>query len=44
MNSDNKVQWVYASENNRQLEERYDEWAKDYDENLEDDFGYVIPG
>ena len=43
MNSDNKVQWVYASENNRQLEERYDEWAKDYDENLEDDFGYVIP-
>lgn len=43
MNSQNKVQWVYASENNRQLEERYDEWAKDYDEDLEDDFGYVIP-
>ncbi|MCY4652665.1 MAG: class I SAM-dependent methyltransferase [Dehalococcoidia bacterium] len=43
MNSENKVQWVYASENNRQLEERYDEWAKDYDEDLEDAFGYVIP-
>ena len=43
MNSENKVQWVYASENNRQLEERYDEWAKDYDEDLESDFGCVIP-
>ena len=43
MNSENRVQWVYASENNRQLEERYDEWAKEYDENLSDDFGYVMP-
>ena len=43
MSSENKVQWVYASENNQQLQERYDEWAKDYDEDLEDDFGYVIP-
>ena len=43
MNSDNKVQWVYASENNRQLQERYDEWALDYDDNLESDFGYVMP-
>ncbi len=43
MNSENKVQWVYGSENNQQLEERYDEWAKDYDEDLESDFGYVIP-
>ncbi len=43
MNSDNKVQWVYASENNQQLEERYDEWAQDYDDNLESDFGYVMP-
>ena len=43
MTSENKVQWAYASENNQQLEERYDEWAKDYDEDLESDFGYVIP-
>ena len=43
MESDNKVQWVYASENNQELEERYDEWAKDYDEDLESDFGYVMP-
>lgn len=43
VNSDNRVQWVYASENNRQLEERYDEWAKEYDDDLADDFGYVMP-
>ena len=43
LNSENRVQWVYASENNQQLEERYDLWAKEYDENLESDFGYVIP-
>ena len=43
MNSENRVQWVYASENNRQLQDRYDEWAKEYDDNLEADFGYVMP-
>lgn len=43
MNSENKVQWVYASENNQQLQERYDEWAKEYDVDLTDDFGYVMP-
>ncbi|MCE2459119.1 MAG: class I SAM-dependent methyltransferase, partial [Dehalococcoidia bacterium] len=34
---------MYASENNQQLEERYDQWAKEYDEDLESDFGYVMP-
>ena len=43
MNTENRVQWAYASENNQQLQERYDQWAKDYDEDLESDFGYVIP-
>lgn len=43
VDSGDRVQWVYASENNRQLEERYDEWAKEYDDDLEDDFGYVMP-
>ncbi len=43
MNSENRVQWVYASESNEQLAERYDEWAKEYDDNLDADFGYVMP-
>lgn len=43
VDSGDRVQWVYASENNRQLEERYDEWSKEYDDDLSDDFGYVMP-
>ncbi len=43
MENDNKIQWVYEAENNQQLKERYDEWAKDYDEDLESDFGYLMP-
>ena len=43
VNSEDRVQWVYASENNRQLEERYDQWAQEYDTDLADDFGYVMP-
>ena len=43
ISSEDRVQWVYASENNRELEERYDEWANEYDNNIEGDFGYVMP-
>ena len=28
VNSEEKVQWVYASENNEQVAERYDQWAE----------------
>lgn len=43
VNSEERVQWVYASENNEQIEERYDRWANEYDDDLADDFGYVMP-
>jgi ubiquinone/menaquinone biosynthesis C-methylase UbiE len=39
----NVVQWVYASKNEQELAERYDEWAKTYDEDLDKDFGWVGP-
>lgn len=39
----NVVQWVYSSQNNQELAERYDEWAKDYDTDLERDFGWRGP-
>ena len=39
----NKVQWVYASRNNQELKERYDQWAKDYDQDLEQDLGWLGP-
>ena len=43
MVEDNKVQWVYSSRDNRELAERYDQWAKDYEADLEQDFGYLGP-
>lgn len=43
MNSKNRVQWVYSSRNNNELEERYNQWAKDYDSDLKKDFAYRAP-
>ena len=39
----NVVQWVYSSSNDRELAERYDEWSKTYDTDLETDFGWRGP-
>jgi SAM-dependent methyltransferase len=38
-----KVQWIYSSRDNKELEERYDIWAKDYDEDLDEEFGWIGP-
>ena len=43
MTEQNKVQWVYSSRNNQELAERYDQWARDYDSELERDFEYQGP-
>ena len=43
MKQQNRVQWVYSSCNNQELAERYDQWAKDYDADLERDFGWRGP-
>jgi len=43
MNIEDKVQWVYSAQNNQELAERYDHWAKDYEQELDDQFGYVGP-
>jgi len=43
MEKQSKVQWVYSSRNNQELTERYDQWAKDYDAELEQDFEWVGP-
>ncbi|PKB73478.1 MAG: SAM-dependent methyltransferase [SAR202 cluster bacterium Io17-Chloro-G7] len=41
--AENKVQYVYASTNNQELEERYDQWASEYDRDLEEDFAWNAP-
>lgn len=38
-----RVQWVYAAKNNRELEERYDEWADEYDADLREEFDWIAP-
>ncbi|MFC1977919.1 class I SAM-dependent DNA methyltransferase [Chloroflexota bacterium] len=38
-----RVQWIYSSSDNKELEERYDKWAKDYDADLDDGFGWLGP-
>ncbi|WP_088243527.1 class I SAM-dependent DNA methyltransferase [Calothrix rhizosoleniae] len=43
MNTDDKVQLVYSSQNNQELSQNYDLWAKNYDQDLEDEFGYFAP-
>jgi ubiquinone/menaquinone biosynthesis C-methylase UbiE len=43
MTEQNRVQWVYSSKNNRELTDRYDEWAGDYDADLAADFDYKGP-
>jgi SAM-dependent methyltransferase len=38
-----RVQWIYSSRDNKELAERYDQWARDYDEDLEEGFGWLGP-
>lgn len=43
MEGQNRVQWVYSSRDMQELAERYDEWAKDYEADLAQDFGWLGP-
>ena len=43
MEQQNKVQWIYSSRGNEELEERYDQWAKDYETDLERDYDWQGP-
>ena len=43
MQDQNRVQWVYSARNNQELSDRYDQWASNYDQDLDHDFGYIGP-
>lgn len=43
MEKQNRVQWVYSSRSKEELAERYDQWAKDYDAEITQDFGGCAP-
>ena len=42
-NPDQRVQWVYSSTSNDELAQRYDEWARDYDDDLINTFVWLSP-
>ena len=41
--SHKRVQWVYESTNDTELEQRYDQWAADYDNDLAAEFEWNAP-
>ena len=43
MDRSERVQWIYSSSDNKELAERYDQWARDYDTDLDDGFGWLGP-
>ena len=38
-----RVKWVYDAGSKEELQSRYDQWAAEYDQDLENEFGYVAP-
>ena len=43
MEPHNRVRWVYSSNSDQELEERYDQWAQEYDRDLDVEFGWISP-
>lgn len=43
MDDNNRVQWVYEAPDRQELQKRYDVWAKEYDRDLAESFGYIGP-
>ena len=41
--SHRRVQWVYESTSDKELEDRYDQWAADYDKDLAEEFAWNAP-
>jgi len=39
----NRIKRIHSSSNNQELEERYDQWAKDYDADLKQEFEWQGP-
>ena len=42
-NPEQRVQWAYSAASNDELAQRYDEWARDYDDDLINTFVWLSP-
>ena len=40
---ENRLNWIYSSKDKKELTERYDEWANNYDTELEESYGWRSP-
>ena len=43
MDRGKRVQWIYSSRDNKELADRYDQWAKDYEADLNECFAWLGP-
>lgn len=43
MEGKDRLKWIYSSKNNQELSARYNQWAKDYDSELIQDYGWIAP-
>ncbi len=43
MDRSERVQWIYSSHDNKELADRYDQWAKDYEADLDECFVWLGP-
>ena len=43
MQPQDRIQWVYSSTTDQELENRYDQWADEYDRDLDTEFGWISP-
>lgn len=44
MPEEDRLKWIYSSRSNQELSERYDGWADTYDQDIEEGYGWQIPG
>ena len=40
---EDRLKWIYSSKDKQELKERYDQWANDYDTELEESYGWRSP-
>ena len=43
MEKTDKLKWIYSARDNKELTERYDQWAKEYDVDLIQDYAWIGP-
>ena len=43
MPDEGKIQWLHTARNLKEMEDRYNQWASEYDTDLRDDFAYNGP-